>query len=43
MIEGVADTRAEMSGRAEELGGGTAGVFGCAQQAVTALEEYADE
>jgi hypothetical protein len=43
MIEGVAVTRAGMPGRTEETGGGTAGVVGCAQQAVTALEERADE
>ncbi|HEY7822659.1 MAG TPA: hypothetical protein VIG24_07505 [Acidimicrobiia bacterium] len=39
MIEGVAATRVEMLGRTEETGGGTAGVVGCAQQAITALEE----
>jgi hypothetical protein len=43
MIEGVAAAWAEMPGRTEETGGGTAGAVGCVQQAITALEEDADE
>lgn len=43
MTERVADARAGMPGRTGETGGGTAGRPGCARQAVTALEEHADE
>jgi len=43
MIEGVADARAEMPGRTAEAGGGTAGIVGCAQQTITASEEYVDD
>ena len=43
MTERVADAWAGMPGRTGETGGGTAGRPGCARQAVTALEEPADE